>query len=131
MTAHAALWEALRNRRWTVHVVAVTRTAADAAAHAAILETWRGPPAPAAPRSEADQQLLDAVELADSTGDLRPLDVKYGDAIQAARDRQPHPGTGRKPGAAPPSTSTPTPPTSPSGSRPTCWPRDPPAGLLP
>ncbi|MDE2881754.1 MAG: hypothetical protein OXP70_07875 [Acidobacteriota bacterium] len=85
MIAHAALWEALRNRRWTVHVVAVTRTAADAAAHAAILESWRGPPAPAAPRSEADQQLLDAVELADSTGDLRPLDVKYGDAIQAAR----------------------------------------------
>ena len=85
VAAHAALWEALRDRGGAVHVVAVTRTAAEAAANAAVLETWRGPPAPAAPRSEADQQLLDAVELADSTGDLRPLDVKYGDAIQAAR----------------------------------------------
>ena len=37
--AHSALWEALRNRRWTVQVVTVTRTAAEAAAKAAILET--------------------------------------------------------------------------------------------
>ena len=83
--AHSALWEALRNRRWTVHVVTVTRTAAEAAAKAEILETWRGPPPPAALRSEADQQLMDAIALADSTGDLRPLDAKYGGAIPAAR----------------------------------------------
>ena len=85
VAAHAALWEALRHRGSAVHVVAVTRTDDAAAANAAILETWRGPPAPAVPRSEADQQLLDAIELADSTGDLRPLDMKYGDAIKAAR----------------------------------------------
>ena len=83
--AHSALWEALRDREGAVHVVAITRTAAEAAAKAEILETWRGPPPPAAPRSEADHQLMAAIELADSTGDLRPLDAKYGGAIQAAR----------------------------------------------
>ena len=85
MAAHAALWEALRQRGGTVYIVAVTRTDDAAAANAAILETWRGPPGPAVPRSEADQQLMDALELADSIGDLRPLDAKYGDAINAAR----------------------------------------------
>ena len=85
MIAHSALWEALRDRGGAVHVVAITRTAAEAAAKAAILETWREPPPPAAQRSEADQQLMDAIALADSTGDLRPLDAKYGGAIPAAR----------------------------------------------
>ena len=82
--AHAALWEALRHRRCVVHIVAVTRTDDAAAANAAILETWRGAPAPAASRSEADQQLLDEVELANSTGDLSPLD-KYGGWLEAGK----------------------------------------------
>ena len=82
--AHGALWQALRERGGGVHVVAVTRTGDDAAANAAVLETWRGAPAPAAPLSSADRQLLDAVERADSTGDLSPLDP-YGGPIQAAK----------------------------------------------
>ncbi len=84
MAAHAALWEALRRRGDAVHVVAVARTEVDAASDAAILETWRGPPAPAVPRSEAEQQLVDAVELADSTGDFSPLD-RFGGWLQAGR----------------------------------------------
>ncbi|MDE0052401.1 MAG: hypothetical protein OXO52_21670 [Rhodospirillales bacterium] len=82
--AHGALWQALRDRGSAVRVAAVTRTSADAAANAAVLETWRGAPAPAAPLSSADRQLLDAVERADSTGDLSPLDP-YGGPIQAAK----------------------------------------------
>ncbi|MYG74180.1 MAG: hypothetical protein F4198_01165 [Acidobacteria bacterium] len=82
--AHGALWQALRDRGSAVRVAAVTRTGADAAANAAVLETWRGAPAPTAPLSSADRQLLDAVERADSTGDLSPLDP-YGGPIQAAK----------------------------------------------
>ena len=82
--AHTALWEVLRHRGGAVHIVAVTRTDDAAAAHAAILETWRGPSAPAVPLSGADQQLLDAIELADSTGDLSPL-APYGGPIKAAK----------------------------------------------
>ena len=83
VAAHAALWDALRDGGGGVHVVAVTRTE-DAAANAAILETWRGPPAPPVPRSETDQQLLDAVELANATGDLSLLD-KHGGWLEAGR----------------------------------------------
>ena len=82
--AHGALWQALRGRGSAVHVAAVTRTSADAAANAAVLETWRGAPAPTASLSSADRQLLDAVERADSTGDLSALDP-YGGPIQAAK----------------------------------------------
>ena len=82
--AHGSLWQALRDRGCGVHVVAVTRTDTDAAATGVVLETWRGEPAPAASLSSADQQLLDDVERADSTGDLSPLD-KYGGPIQAAK----------------------------------------------
>lgn len=84
MAAHAALWEALRDRGGAVHIVAVTRTGDAAAANAAILETWRGPPAPAVPRSEADQLLLDDVELANTTGDLSLLD-KHGGWLEAGK----------------------------------------------
>ena len=93
VTAHAALWEALRDRRGAVHIVAVTRTEDAAAANAAILEAWRGPPAPTVPRSEADRRLMDEFESAKETGDLRPLD-KYGGvidavkAVQRVRDRE-------------------------------------------
>ncbi len=82
--AHGRLWQALRDRGHAVHIVAVTRTAADAAAHAAILETWRGPPAPAASLSAADRQLLDAVESANSNGDLSRLD-RYGGWLEAGK----------------------------------------------
>ena len=82
--AHGSLWQALRQRGGAVHIVAVTRTDADADAHAAVLASWRGPPAPAASVSSADRQLLDAVDLADSTGDLSPL-ARYGGPIQAAK----------------------------------------------
>ena len=82
--AHGALWQVLRDRGSAVHVAAVTRTSADAAANAAVLETWRGEPAPAAPLSSADRQLLDAVEHAGSTGDLSVLDP-YGGPIPAAK----------------------------------------------
>ena len=84
VTAHADLWEALRDGGGAVHIVAVTRTADAAAATAAILETWRGPPAPPVPRSEADQQLVDAVELVKTTEDTRPLD-KYGGVMEGMR----------------------------------------------
>ena len=84
VTAHAGLWEALRDGGGAVHIVAVTRTADAAAATAAILETWRGPPAPPVPRSEADQQLVDAVELVKTTEDTRPLD-KYGGVMEGMR----------------------------------------------
>ena len=84
VTAHAALWETLRDGGGAVHIVAAARTAAAAAAHAAILETWRGPPAPPVPRSEADQQLLDEVERGVSTGDFSPLD-KHGGWLEACR----------------------------------------------
>ena len=84
MATHAALWEALRQRCGAIHVVAVSRTEADAAADGAILDTWCGPSAPAVPRSEADQQLLDAVELADSTADFSPLE-KFGGWLEAGR----------------------------------------------
>ncbi|MCY3744911.1 MAG: hypothetical protein OXH05_01670 [Acidobacteria bacterium] len=93
VAAHAALWEALRERGGVVHIVAVTRTDAAAATNAAILETWRGPPAPTVPRTEAEQRLMDEFELAKTTGDLRPLD-KYGGvmdgvrAVQRIRDRE-------------------------------------------
>ena len=83
-TAHAALWQALRHRGCAVHIVAVTRTDDDADANAAVLNSWRGEPAPAVSRSEADQQLLDAVELAKATGDLSPLD-KYGGWLEAGK----------------------------------------------
>ena len=82
--AHAALWEALRNRGGAVHVVAVARTDDRAAANAAILETWCGPPAPAVAHSAADQRLLDDVELANSTGDFSLLD-KHGGWLEAGR----------------------------------------------
>ena len=82
--AHAALWQALRHRGCAVHIVVVTRTDDDAAASAAILHSWRGEPAPAVSRSEADQQLLDEVELAKATGDLSPLD-KYGGWLEAGK----------------------------------------------
>ena len=81
---HGALWQVLRDRGSAVHVAAVTRTGADAAANAAILETWRGPPAPAASLSERDRELLDAVELAKTTGDLAPLD-QYGGWLEAGK----------------------------------------------
>ena len=81
---HGSLWQALRHRGGAVHVVAVTRTDADAAANAAVLETWRGPPAPAACLSAADRELLDAVERAKTTGDLAPLD-KYGGWLEAGK----------------------------------------------
>lgn len=84
VTDHFALWEALRDGGGAVHVVAVTRTDAAAAASAAILETWRGPPAPAVPLTAADQQLLDEVERANATGDLSLLD-KYGGWLEAGR----------------------------------------------
>ncbi len=85
--AHGALWQALRDRGCAVHVVAVTRTDADAAANAAILDSWRGEHVPAVPLPERDQRLLDAVERAKTTGDLAPL-APYGgpiDATTAAR----------------------------------------------
>ena len=82
--AHGSLWQALRHRGGAVHIVAVTRTDADAAANAAVLESWRGPPAPAASLSPADRQLLDAVELAKATGDLSPLD-RYGGWLEAGK----------------------------------------------
>lgn len=84
VTAHAALWEALRAGGGAVHIVAVTRTEHAAAANAAILETWRGPPTPPVPRSEADQQLVDEVELVGTTGNVSPLD-RYGGVIEAAK----------------------------------------------
>ena len=87
VAAHAALWEALRDGGGAVHIVAVTRTEDAAAANAAILETWRGSPAPTVPLTAADQQLLDDVELAKATGDLRRLD-KYGGWLEAARAGQ-------------------------------------------
>ncbi|MXX87442.1 MAG: hypothetical protein F4Y71_13420 [Acidobacteria bacterium] len=93
VAAHAALWEALRERGGAVHVVAVTRTEAAAAANAAILETRRGPPAPPVPRSDADQRLMDDFENVKTTGNLRPL-LKYGGitdavkAVQCIRDRE-------------------------------------------
>ena len=40
------------------------------------------PPAPPIPRSETDQQLIDAVELVKTTDNVRPLD-KYGGVIKA------------------------------------------------
>ena len=82
--AHVALWEALRQRGGAVHVVAVARAAKDAAANAAILETWRGPATPAVPLSTADRQLLDAIKLADSIGDPSLL-TRYGGPIEAAK----------------------------------------------
>ena len=82
--AHAALWKALRQHGGAVHVVAVTRSDDDAAVNAAILETWRGPPRSAVPLSTEDRQLLDAIELADSTGDLSLL-ANYGGPIKAAK----------------------------------------------
>ena len=84
VTAHAALWEAVRDGGGAVHIVAAARTDAAAAANAAILETWRGPPAPAVPRSEADQQLVDDIALANATHDLSLLD-KHGGWIEAGR----------------------------------------------
>ena len=84
---HRSLWRALRHRGCAVHIVAATRTEVDAAANAAVLATWRGPPAPAVPPSEADQQLLDDVELANATGDFTPLD-KYGGWLEAGRAAQ-------------------------------------------
>ena len=84
VTDHAALWEALRDGGGAVHIVAVTRTDAAAAASAAILETWRGPPAPAVPRSEADQRLIDDVEAVKITGDFSRLD-RYGGWLEAGR----------------------------------------------
>ena len=87
MAAHAALWEALRERGSAVHVVTVTRTEGTAAWNAAILETRRGPPAPPVPRSEADQRLMDEFENVKTTGNLRPL-LKYGgitDAVKAVQ----------------------------------------------
>ena len=82
--AHGSLWQALRHRGGAVHIVAVTRTDADAAANAAVLGSWRGPPAPAASLSPADRQLLDAVELAKVTGDLSPLE-RYGGWLEAGK----------------------------------------------
>ena len=93
VTDHAALWEALRDGGAAVHIVAVTRTDAAAAANAAVLETWRGPPAAAVPRSDADQELMDVFASAKETGDLRPLG-RYGGvmdavkAVQRIRDRE-------------------------------------------
>ncbi len=84
MAAHAALWEALRDRGGAVHIVAVTRTDGAAAANAAILETWRGPPAKAVSLSEGDQRLLGDVERANTTGDLSLLD-RYGGWIEAGK----------------------------------------------
>ena len=72
VAAHAALWDARRVRGGAVHVVAVTRTGDAAAANAAVLETWRGPPASPVPRSETDQQLIDEVELVKTTDNVRP-----------------------------------------------------------
>ena len=46
---HGALWHALRDRGSAVHIVVVTRTSADAAANAAVLDLWRGEPAPPLP----------------------------------------------------------------------------------
>ncbi|MDE0652229.1 MAG: hypothetical protein OXI26_01055 [bacterium] len=85
--AHASLWQALRERGSAVHVVAVARTGDDAAANAAILDSWRGEHAPAAVLSARDQRLLAAVDRAKETGDLAPL-AAYGgpiDATTAAR----------------------------------------------
>ena len=84
VAAHAALWDALRDGGGAVHVVAVTRTEDAAATNAAVLETWRGPPAPPVPRSETDQQLIDEVELVKATDNVRPLD-KYGGVIKAVK----------------------------------------------
>ncbi len=84
VTTHAALFEALRDGGGAVHIVAVARTDDTAATNAAILETWRGPPAPPVPRSEADQQLVDEIELVKTTEDVRPLD-KYGGVIEAVK----------------------------------------------
>ncbi len=84
VAAHAALWDALGDGGGAVHVVAVTRTEDAAAANAAILETWRGPPAPPVVRSETDQQLIDEVELVRTTDNVRPLD-KYGGVIKAVK----------------------------------------------
>ena len=83
-SAYEPLWDALRERRQFVHVVAVARTDAAAAANAAVLETWRGPPAPAGSLSAADQQLLAEVELANATGDLSLLD-RHGGWLEAGR----------------------------------------------
>ena len=84
VTAHAGLWEALRECGGAVHIVAVTRSEHAAAANAAILETWRGPPTPPVPRSEADQQLVNDVKLVETTENVRPLD-RYGGVIEAAK----------------------------------------------
>ena len=91
--AHTSLWHALRDRGCAVHAVAVTRTDDDAAANAAILDTWRGEHAPAASLSERDQRLLDAVDRAKSTGDLAPLadfggPVVATHAARALRERE-------------------------------------------
>ena len=80
--AHTSLWQALRDRACAVHVVAVTRTDDDAAANAAILDTWRGEHAPAASLPERDQRLLAAVDRAKKTGDLAPL-ADFGGPIVA------------------------------------------------
>jgi len=82
--AHGPLWRALRQHGGAVHVAAVTRTGDDAAANAAILDSWRGEPAPAAPLSAADKQLLADVRRADATGDFSPLD-KYGGWLEAGK----------------------------------------------
>ena len=93
VAAHAALWDALRDVVGAVHVVAVTRTEDAAAANAAILATWRGPPARPVPRSDGDQPLMDEFESAKDTGDLRPLAkyrgvIKAVKAVQGIRDRE-------------------------------------------
>ena len=80
--AHLSVWQALRDRGSAVHVVAVARTGGDAAANAAILDSWRGEHAPAVPLPPRDQRLLDAVELAKATGDLAPL-AEYGGPVEA------------------------------------------------
>jgi hypothetical protein len=93
VTDHAALWEALRDGGGAARIVAVTRTDAAAAANAAVLESWRGPPAPAVLRSDADQRLMEDYESAKETGDLRPLD-RYGgmmaavNAVRLIRERE-------------------------------------------
>ena len=91
--AHTSLWQALRHRGCAVHVVAVTRTDAAAAANAAILDTWRGEHAPAVSLPERDQRLLAAVDRAKKTGDLAPL-ADFGgpivatDAARALREQE-------------------------------------------
>ena len=127
VTAHAALWEALRDDGGAVHIVAVTRTEDAAVANAAILETWREPPARAVPPSEADRQLLDDVELATppaislcststAAGSKREDTRCASSSAQGTPERRPN-------------TSTPTPPTSRSASLPTCSPSNPPEGF--